>query len=134
VIVTFFVTSSDSGSLVIDIITAGGNPEPPKVQRVFWAVAEGLVASALLLGGGLVALQTAAITTGLPFAVILLGMCYALHKGMSEYREGQTFSVAIDQYRGPELRTRAVDRLPTFGRRRFWLGSMERGRRGPDAQ
>ncbi|MDT8388186.1 MAG: BCCT family transporter [Thiogranum sp.] len=125
VVVTFFVTSSDSGSLVIDIITAGGNPEPPVVQRVFWAVMEGLVAGVLLLGGGLVALQTAAIATGLPFAIILLGMCYALHKGMAEYREGQTFSVAIEQYEGQEYRTRATRRMPTFGRRTFWIGPME---------
>ncbi len=125
VVVTFFVTSSDSGSLVIDIITAGGNPEPPVVQRVFWAVMEGLVAGVLLLGGGLVALQTAAIATGLPFAIILLGMCYALHKGMAEYREGQTFSVAIEQYEGQEYRTRATRRMPTFGRRTFWIGPTE---------
>jgi choline/glycine/proline betaine transport protein len=121
VVITFFVTSSDSGSLVIDIITAGGNPEPPKLQRIFWAVMEGVVAAALLIGGGLVALQTAAITTGLPFAIILLGMCYALHKGMDEYREGQTFSVALKQDEGKEFRTRATQNLPTYGRRTFWI-------------
>jgi choline/glycine/proline betaine transport protein len=121
VVITFFVTSSDSGSLVIDIITAGGNPEPPKIQRIFWAVTEGAVAAALLIGGGLVALQTAAITTGLPFAIVLLGMCYALHRGMSEYREGQTFSIALEQYKGKEYRTRATRGLPTFGRRTFWV-------------
>jgi choline/glycine/proline betaine transport protein len=125
VVVTFFVTSSDSGSLVIDIITAGGNPEPPKVQRIFWALLEGLVAGALLIGGGLVALQTAAITTGLPFAIVLLGMCYALHRGMDEYREGQTFSVALEQYQGREYRMRASRNMPTFGRRTFWIGRGE---------
>jgi choline/glycine/proline betaine transport protein len=121
VVVTFFVTSSDSGSLVIDIITAGGNTEPPKIQRIFWAVMEGLVAAALLLGGGLVALQTAAITTGLPFAVILLGMCYALHKGLSEYQSGQTFELQIEDYEGPEFRTGYTRKMPTFGRRKIWL-------------
>lgn len=85
VIVTFFVTSSDSGSMVIDIITAGGNPDPPTPQRVFWAVLEGVVAAALLLGGGLVALQTAAITTGLPFAIIILLMCYSVYRGLDEH-------------------------------------------------
>jgi choline/glycine/proline betaine transport protein len=94
VVVTFFVTSSDSASLVIDIITAGGNPDPPKPQRVFWAVLEGVVAAALLIGGGLIALQTAAITTGLPFAVVLLGMCYALHRGFAAYHETLTASRA----------------------------------------
>lgn len=121
VVITFFVTSSDSGSLVIDIITAGGNPEPPTIQRIFWAVLEGLVAASLLLGGGLVALQTVAITTGLPFAIVLLGMCYALHKGMDNYREGQSFSIAMDDYQGRDYRTRATRKMPTFGRRTFWL-------------
>jgi choline/glycine/proline betaine transport protein len=130
VVITFFVTSSDSGSLVIDIITAGGNTEPPKIQRIFWAVTEGLVAAALLLGGGLVALQTAAIATGLPFAVILLGMCYALHKGMVEYQSGQTFRLSIDDYEGPEFRTRATRKMPTFGRRQFWVGVASDRRRG----
>jgi choline/glycine/proline betaine transport protein len=111
---------------VIDIITAGGNPEPPKIQRIFWAVMEGLVAAALLMGGGLVALQTAAITTGLPFAIVLLGMCYALHKGLNEYREGQTFSLSLDQYKGREYHTRITQRMPTFGRRTFWVGSEQR--------
>ena len=127
VVITFFVTSSDSGSLVIDIITAGGNPDPPKLQRIFWAVMEGLVAATLLIGGGLVALQTAAIATGLPFAVVLLGMCYALHRGMDEYRQGQTFSVALDQYQGDEYRTHATRRMPTFGRRTFWIGPTDKG-------
>ncbi len=53
VVVSFFVTSSDSGSMVIDIITAGGNPDPPIPQRLFWAILEGVVAAALLLSGGL---------------------------------------------------------------------------------
>lgn len=84
-IVTFFVTSSDSGSLVIDIITAGGHMNPPIGQRIFWALMEGTVAAVLLLGGGLTALQTGSITTGLPFAVVLLFMCYSLHKGLRKY-------------------------------------------------
>jgi len=121
VIITFFVTSSDSGSLVIDIITAGGNPEPPVVQRVFWAVMEGAVASALLLGGGLVALQTAAISTGLPFAIILLGMCWSLHLGLIHYKTGQSFELNLGDYQGPAYRTHATRKMPTFGRRQFWV-------------
>jgi choline/glycine/proline betaine transport protein len=128
VIITFFVTSSDSGSLVIDIITAGGNTEPPKVQRIFWAVMEGMVAAALLLGGGLVALQTAAISTGLPFAIILLGMCWSLHLGLNQYQSGQSFSLSLTDYQGPEFRTLATRKMPTFGRRQFWVrGPTERG-------
>lgn len=80
----FFITSSDSGSLVIDSITSGGKTDSPVKQRVFWAVIEGAIAAVLLLGGGLQALQSAAIATGLPFAVILLVMCYSLYKGLKE--------------------------------------------------
>jgi BCCT family betaine/carnitine transporter len=81
-VIVFFVTSSDSGSLVIDTITAGGKVDAPVPQRVFWAVFEGLVAIALLLGGGLGALQAAAVSTGLPFTIVLLLGCYALIKGL----------------------------------------------------
>lgn len=82
-VVVFFVTSSDSGSLVVDSIASGGKLESPVPQRIFWAILEGVVASALLLGGGLSALQTAAISAGLPFAVVLLIMCYSIYKGLS---------------------------------------------------
>ncbi len=85
-VVTFFVTSSDSGSLVIDTITSGGNTNPPVFQKVFWSVMEGVVAAVLLIGGGLKALQTASITTGLPFAVVLLVGCYSLFKGLRAER------------------------------------------------
>lgn len=78
----FFVTSSDSASLVIDILTSNGNPEPPTWQRIFWAVTEGVVAAILLLTGGLAALQTAALTTALPFCVIILLMCVSLLRGL----------------------------------------------------
>ena len=83
-IMGFFITSSDSGSLVIDSLTSGGKIEAPVGQRIFWAVTEGAVAAVLLIGGGLGALQTAAITTGLPFAVILLIMCYSLYNGLKD--------------------------------------------------
>lgn len=77
-IVIFFVTSSDSGSLVIDTITAGGKMDAPVVQRIFWCTLEGLVAIALLLGGGLSDLQGAAVSTGIPFTLVVLVMCYCL--------------------------------------------------------
>jgi len=87
-VTSFFVTSSDSGSLVIDSITSGGKLDAPVGQRIFWAVSEGAVAATLLLGGGLKALQTAAISTGLPFTILLLIMCYSLYKGLvQEYEE-----------------------------------------------
>lgn len=80
----FFITSSDSGSLVIDSLTSGGKIDAPVGQRIFWAVTEGTVAAVLLIGGGLQALQTATIVTGLPFALILMVMCYSLYKGLRE--------------------------------------------------
>ena len=83
-VISFFVTSSDSGSLVVDHLTSGGKLDSPKPQRVFWAIMEGLIAAVLLLGGGLGALQTAAITTGLPFAIVLLIMCWSLYKAFHE--------------------------------------------------
>src|SRR5699024_5147730 len=73
----FFITSSDSGSLVIDMLASGGHPNPPVWSRVLFAVLEGVLAIALLLAGGLEALQAAALTTALPFSVILLFMCVA---------------------------------------------------------
>jgi BCCT family betaine/carnitine transporter len=82
-VVVFFVTSSDSGSLVIDVISAGGKIDAPTPQRVFWCVFEGLVAIALILGGGLVALQAMAVSTGFPFAVVLLVATVAVIKGLA---------------------------------------------------
>jgi betaine/carnitine transporter, BCCT family len=82
-VVVFFVTSSDSGSLVIDVISAGGKVDAPVPQRVFWAVFQGLVAIALILGGGLVALQAMAVSTGLPFALVLLMSSMAVIKGLA---------------------------------------------------
>lgn len=88
-VVVFFVTSSDSGSLVIDVISAGGKVDAPMPQRVFWCTFEGLVAVALILGGGLVALQAMAVSTGLPFIIVLLMSAVAVIKGLaSEPRTG----------------------------------------------
>lgn len=86
-VLVFFVTSSDSGSLVIDSITAGGKIDAPIPQRIFWATMEGAIAIALLYGGGkeaLSALQAGAIATGLPFTLVLIVMCISLYKGLKE--------------------------------------------------
>ncbi|MDH2292491.1 BCCT family transporter [Cobetia sp. 10Alg 146] len=91
-VLVFFVTSSDSGSLVIDSITAGGKVDAPVSQRVFWAAMEGLIAGALLYGGGSAALgslQAGAIATGLPFTLVLLVMCYSLFRGLMQERKTQ---------------------------------------------
>ncbi|MBS97690.1 MAG: glycine/betaine ABC transporter [Oceanospirillaceae bacterium] len=84
-VLVFFITSSDSGSLVIDSITAGGKTDAPMPQRLFWATLVGIIAGTLLVGGGsdaLVALQAGAVTTGLPFTVVLILMCLSLYRGL----------------------------------------------------
>ncbi|MCL1128167.1 BCCT family transporter [Shewanella sairae] len=83
-VVTFFVTSSDSGSLVIDNLTSGGDHNAPVWQRIFWALMQGVVASVLLLAGGLQALQTAAIASALPFLIVMLLMCFGLYKALKD--------------------------------------------------
>ena len=88
-VLVFFITSSDSGSLVIDAITAGGKVDSPVVQRIFWVIIEGVVAAVLLFGGGadaLTALQAAAITVGLPFTLVLIAMCLCLYMGLRHER------------------------------------------------
>ena len=88
-VLVFFVTSSDSGSLVIDSITAGGKTDAPTAQRVFWVVMEGAIAAALIFGGGddaLGAIQAVAISAGLPFTLILLIMTWGLLKGLGHER------------------------------------------------
>ena len=81
-IAIFFITSSDSGSLVVDMLASGGHPNPPIWSRVVWATLEGAVAIALLLAGGLGALQAAALATALPFSIVLLLMCWATVRGL----------------------------------------------------
>ncbi|WP_176806909.1 BCCT family transporter [Alloyangia pacifica] len=83
-VIVFFVTSSDSGSLVIDTITSGGKVDAPVPQRVFWCIFEGIVAVVLLLSaGGLKSLQSMVISTGLPFTIVLLVMCVAIWRGLA---------------------------------------------------
>jgi choline/glycine/proline betaine transport protein len=94
-IITFFVTSADSGALVIDMITSGAAENPPVWQRVFWAVCAGGVAAVLLAAGGLEALQTAAIASALPFAVVMVFICYGLLRALqTEGKEVMDLSVA----------------------------------------
>lgn len=82
-VVTFFVTSSDSGSLVVDTIASGGRVNNPVWQRIFWAVSQGVVAIALLLAGGLQALQSASIIIALPFVFVMLIACWGMYKALS---------------------------------------------------
>ncbi|WP_417218694.1 BCCT family transporter [Arthrobacter sp.] len=97
----FFVTSSDSGSLVIDMLASGGDTDPPKWSRVLWASLEGLVAIALLLAGGLGTLQTASILTALPVSLVIVGMCIATYKAL--HAEHQVLLRAERRQRRAEL-------------------------------
>ena len=81
-VIIFFITSSDSGSLVDDMVTSGGHPNPPVLQRAFWGVAEGAAAATLLYAGGLQALQTAAISSGLPQSFLVVGAAAGLIKAL----------------------------------------------------
>ncbi|WP_025554161.1 BCCT family transporter [Vibrio parahaemolyticus] len=96
-VVVFFITSSDSGSLVIDTIAAGGKVDAPTPQRVFWCTFEGLVAIALMLGGGLAAAQAMAVTTGLPFTIVLLVATVSLIKGLMDEPRTSTKVVKKDK-------------------------------------
>lgn len=100
-VISFFVTSSDSGSLVVDHITSGGKLDSPVPQRIFWAAMEGLTAIVLLLIGGekaLKALQTAVITTGLPFAIILLFIAFVLLDSLRQAHKKQEFKKATKRF------------------------------------
>ncbi|HEV2608753.1 MAG TPA: BCCT family transporter, partial [Noviherbaspirillum sp.] len=94
-VITFFVTSADSGALVIDMITSGAAPNPPVWQRIFWAVCAGVVAAVLLIAGGLKALQTAALASALPFAVIMLFICYGLLRALQTETAGSAIDLSM---------------------------------------
>jgi len=115
-VVIFFVTSADSGALVIDMLTSRGETASPLWQRIFWALLTGAIAIALLLAGGLSALQAMTIASALPFTVIMLLMCWGLVKAMrldvlkrSLLREARTRPGGGDW----RARLRALSRPPT---------------------
>ena len=83
-LVTWFITSSDSGTLVITTMLSMGDDHPPQRFRVVWGMGEGLVAAALLLAGGLRALQTASIAAALPISLVMVFMAYGLLKSLTE--------------------------------------------------
>lgn len=99
-IATFFVTSSDSGTYVIDTFISGGNPDPPLSQRLIWGFMEGGVAALLVVVGGLRALQTASLTAALPFTVIMLFMCYCLVRALQTDVSGRQVVAREDQLKG----------------------------------
>jgi choline/carnitine/betaine transport len=108
-VTVFFVTSSDSGSLVVDHLTSGGKLHSPAPQRVFWAMMEGLIAAVLLIGGGLVTLQAASVSTGLLFAAVLLAAVYSLYVGFSQELYVETaVERALDMAKDEHLLQEAV--------------------------
>ncbi|MFC3607733.1 BCCT family transporter [Stutzerimonas tarimensis] len=119
-IITFFVTSSDSGSLVIDSLAAGGATHTPAWQRVFWATTEGAVAATLLLAGGLTALQTMTIASALPFAIIMIiaavGMWRALviESHTTTSLQYQMQGTRLTSNGGPGLWKKRLARLVNF--------------------
>ncbi|MDX1606088.1 MAG: BCCT family transporter [Candidatus Competibacterales bacterium] len=109
VVAVFFATSSDSGSLVVDMLTNGGDPHPVWQQRLFWAVTEGAIAAILLVAGAfaasgnpLSALQTASVTSGLPFSIVLALMCWGLVRQFRQDRIPLPRSIAENPELGPE--------------------------------
>lgn len=113
-IILYFVTSSDSGSLVIDCLSANGIPEPPAVQRVFWALTEGATATALLVAGGknsLTAIQTIGIVSALPYSFIILMICISLWRALKVAKgtlnpDGKRFECGlIDPLAGQPFKT-----------------------------
>ncbi len=94
-VMTFFVTSADSGALVIDMITSGAAENPPVWQRIFWALCAGAIAAVLLVAGGLEALQTAAIASALPFAIVMIFMCYGLYRALRMETQGTSTDLVL---------------------------------------
>lgn len=97
-IIIFFVTSSDSGSLVVSSLTSGGRETPPKAQRIFWAIMEGAIALSVLLMGGEEALntiQSAVVILGFPFAIILIMIMLSFGKELKESYKKYNFNRTV---------------------------------------
>lgn len=97
-IIIFFVTSSDSGSLVVCSLTSSGKSNPPKVQRIFWAVVEGAIALSVLLIGGeaaLTTIQSAVVILGFPFSIIFIMIILSLGKELQESYKKYNFNQTI---------------------------------------
>ena len=118
--ITFFITSADSGALVIDMVTSGGAENPPVWQRIFWAICAGVIAAVLLVAGGLEALQAAVITSALPFTVILIFICYGLFRALQAERRGVLADLSMAEPVSPEPERSWQQRLTSvvhhFGR------------------
>jgi len=142
-IVVFFVTSSDSGSFVVDMISTGGSPNPPLWSRVFWAILEGAIAAALIIAGtasgdpqgGLAALQTMAILVAAPFTIVMILACFALVRSLAEeHREKLRLERAvlrreIAQETAEALSSGKYDYVQSSSHESEQSGGRRRGRR-----
>ena len=126
----FFITSADSGALVMGMIATGGKPEPKRWIRTFFVAATALLAIALLLAGGLTALQTAAITIALPFSVVMLLICWSTVVAFTRERrayakaERAAFIDRIGEYYGLEVE--AHDETGVLGSQPRWMRRIQR--------
>lgn len=108
-IALFFITSSDSGSLVVAMLSSGGDPEPSIPLRVIWSVLGGVLAIALLVAGGLSALQTAAVLIAVPFSVVMLAMVVSTSRAL--HAEHTAFVRAERRRIRRELTEHVTDRV-----------------------
>lgn len=125
IVILFFVTSSDSGSLVVDMLASGGETDPPVWSRVMWSIVEGSVAIALILAGGLTALRGVAITIALPFSFVMLLMCLAL---VRQFRFERQLTLQAEQRMREQMLTEQISqRLQADGLlppKRGWFGRL----------
>ncbi|WP_299598976.1 choline BCCT transporter BetT [uncultured Microbulbifer sp.] len=129
-VVIFFITSADSGAMVMNMLSSHGRDDTPAWQRIFWSGIIGVVAIALLLAGGLASLQTAAIASALPFSIILLVAIYGLIKALrmdSAKKDAQSAPVAPISARNPvtwERRLRNLVQLPSLQEVHEYIGEI----------
>jgi len=111
-IIIFFITSSDSGSLVDDMVTSGGHPNPPAAQRAFWGISEGAAAGVLLVAGGLSALQTASISGGLIQSILVVLCAISLVKALRIDSQKEGVPLLEDIRQGEETLEPVKEEMP----------------------
>jgi choline/glycine/proline betaine transport protein len=103
----YFITSADSGALVVNIILSGGQLEPPKASRAGWAIGNGVLTAVLLVAGGIAVLQDAVILAALPFSLVIVAMTAGLlkalhHEPLTAPREGCKQHRAAEPWTGSD--------------------------------
>ncbi len=133
-IATYFITSADSGTLVINTILAGGDPDPPLLPRVLWGIGVGILTGILLAGGGVPTLQSAVVMAGLPFSVVVLvmvlGLVTALHREEYGPRPARKSRLSREPWTGRDRLGRATKDKTSAGNTRFRAIPSRGGRPG----